>query len=385
VSEAPLYVLATLGLHVALSEWLARHTFLRHVGAALLVIVLTAISSNLGLLPSYLEGQALYDAIFGPVASMAIFFLLLGVHLADLRKAGAALVSLFLLGSLATVCGVVCGLYVAGGRDAFGELTFAVGGMFVGTYTGGSVNFNAVASQYGVTSEGGLYLGASVVDSAMTTIWMAVTVALPRLLARRSEDPGTGESSVAGPHTGEDDDTETTHHFELTLVASIGAFSVWGAGELSAWTKGAMGYEVPSVLVLSTMALGLAQLRSVQKLRGARLLGMFLVMLFLSVIGVLCDEAALLSLGELAGKLSIFVVVVVLVHGTIVFGAGALFKQDPVLSAVASQANIGGGTSALALARSLGRPDLVLPAILIGALGNAVGTYLGFGVAEILR
>ena len=75
----------------------------------------------------------------------------------------------------------------------------------------------------------------------------------------------------------------------------------------------------------------------------------------------------------------------VLVHGAVVFGGALLFKQDPVLAAVASQANVGGGTSALALARSLGRADLVLPAILIGALGNALGTYLGFGVAELLK
>jgi uncharacterized membrane protein len=54
------------------------------------------------------------------------------------------------------------------------------------------------------------------------------------------------------------------------------------------------------------------------------------------------------------------------------------------VAAVASQANIGGGTSALALARSLGRRDLVLPAILVGSLGTALGTYLGLAVAEAL-
>ena len=62
----------------------------------------------------------------------------------------------------------------------------------------------------------------------------------------------------------------------------------------------------------------------------------------------------------------------------------ALGKIDPVTASVASQANVGGGTSALALARSLGRSDLVLPAILVGALGNAVGTYLGFLTAGYL-
>ncbi len=382
--EAPLYILAALGLHVALSEYLARHTFLRHVGAALLVIVLTAISANLGLLPTYEENLDFYNVIFGPVASLSIFLLLLGVNLADVKKAGGALLSLFLLGSFGTVAGVFCGLLSVGGFDAFGDLTFALGGMFVGTYTGGSVNFNAVAAQYGVMQEGGLYLGASVVDSAMTTIWMAATVAIPRLLQRRRSGAGP-QLEIGGPLTGEDQDTETTHHFDLALLVSIGCLVVWVAGEVSLWASVAFGFQIPSVLVLSTVALVLAQLPFIQALRGARLLGMLLVMLFLSVIGVLCDVGALLELGQLAGKLSLFCFVCVFVHGVVVFGGAALFKQDPVLAAVASQANIGGGTSALALARSLGRSDLVLPAILIGALGTALGTYLGFGVAELLR
>ena len=66
------------------------------------------------------------------------------------------------------------------------------------------------------------------------------------------------------------------------------------------------------------------------------------------------------------------------------FGGAWLFKLDLESAAVASQANIGGGTSALVLAKSLGREDLVLPAILIGSLGNAVGTFLGFLVAGMV-
>ncbi|MHC5065166.1 MAG: DUF819 family protein, partial [Planctomycetota bacterium] len=53
--------------------------------------------------------------------------------------------------------------------------------------------------------------------------------------------------------------------------------------------------------------------------------------------------------------------------------------------AVASQANVGGSTSALALARSLGRGEMVLPAILVGSLGTALGNFAGFLTVEILR
>ena len=59
---------------------------------------------------------------------------------------------------------------------------------------------------------------------------------------------------------------------------------------------------------------------------------------------------------------------------------GVLAESRRELRIVASQAGVGGGTSALALARSLGRPDLTAPGILAGALGTALGTYLGFAV-----
>jgi uncharacterized membrane protein len=76
--------------------------------------------------------------------------------------------------------------------------------------------------------------------------------------------------------------------------------------------------------------------------------------------------------------------VLVLVHGLVTYGAARLMRLDLDVASVASQANVGGGTSALAVARSLGRGDLVLPAVLIGSLGNAVGTFLGFWAAEAL-
>ena len=70
-------------------------------------------------------------------------------------------------------------------------------------------------------------------------------------------------------------------------------------------------------------------------------------------------------------------------HGLVTFAAARAMKIDLDLAAVVSQANVGGGTSALALARSLGRSDLVLPAVLLGSLGNALGTFLGFWLAGV--
>jgi len=72
------------------------------------------------------------------------------------------------------------------------------------------------------------------------------------------------------------------------------------------------------------------------------------------------------------------------VHGLIIFGVGALLKQDWDIIAIASQANIGGNTTAIATAESLDRPDLLLPGMLAGSLGNAIGTYAGLLIAGFL-
>ncbi len=122
-----------------------------------------------------------------------------------------------------------------------------------------------------------------------------------------------------------------------------------------------------------------------QRSRGVRVTGWLAVMIFLAVIGSLCDVSALAQIGRLGGRLIVFVSVLVAVHGLVVFGLAGLLRVDWDMAAVASQANIGGSTSVLALARSLGRSDLVLPAILVGALGNGLGTYLGFLTASWLR
>ena len=72
-------------------------------------------------------------------------------------------------------------------------------------------------------------------------------------------------------------------------------------------------------------------------------------------------------------------------YQTVAFFVGGNLKQDWDIVSIASNANIGGATSAPVCAASLGRPDLQLPGLLAGTVGNAIGTYLGILVAELLK
>ena len=139
------------------------------------------------------------------------------------------------------------------------------------------------------------------------------------------------------------------------------------------------------VIWLTTIALGLAQIPVIQRIKGNKLMGMLCVYLFLAVIGAYCDIPTLLKNGDLAMTLITFVLILVTIHTLFQFGVGYLLKQDWDVMGIASQANLGGSSTCLVVAQSLGRDDLGLAGILIGALGNAVGTYFAIMMAEWLR
>ncbi|MHC4262669.1 MAG: DUF819 family protein [Planctomycetota bacterium] len=370
-------LLAILCGAIVLSEWLARTTPLRHVGTALLVIVVTAIVANVGLIPTVEDGSPVYDALFDEGIGLAIFWLLLKVELRALRRAGPAMLSLFLIGAAGIAIGVPVAMWLVGGPERFGPNGAGLGAMFVGTYTGGSVNFNLLSVLYRVDEQPALYAGAAVVDSLMTTVWMVLGVFLPRLLGSDAAAPIDATQSADL-----EEDTERLHPLDLGLALGLGLGALALSREISAHLAARGGPEIPSQIVLTVIALVLAQVPALARLRGTRTLGLFGVYGFLAAIGALCDVEALIGVGDLALPLLAFVAVTLTIHGGLVFTAARLLRLPPELAAVASQANVGGGSSALALARSLGRSDLVLPSILLGSLGTAVGTFLGIAIGS---
>jgi len=370
-----LFVAATLCLSVFFAVWLTRFPWGKSVGTPIFVILICALLSNLGLIPSAMASHPIYDGIFTYLAPLGIFIALLEVDLKSVRKAGLPLLAMFLLGSFATIIGVLVAWLLVQPAAAIGPLAPAIAGMFTGTYIGGSVNFSAIALHYQVNEAGNLFAAATVVDNLVGTPWIIASLILPKYLQKlfprkKLASAGSGKQ-VRG-----------AENISLSSLAALFALSLLGL----ALSQVLVGWfpQVPEIIFLTSLALLLAQFPSVQQLQGKHTVGFFLILLFLAVIGTLCDLSSLLGVGDLAVTLLLFVGTLVLVHGLVIFGLGALFKVDWDVIAVASQANVGGNTTAIAAAESLERPDLLIPGMLVGSFGNALGTYLGFVVVSLL-
>jgi uncharacterized membrane protein len=366
-----------------LAEWICRKPFFKSFGIALVVILLGALFTNIGVLPS--KANPTYNAIFEYVAPASLFLLLLNVNLAQLRKTGLPILVLFLLGSLGTVIGVLTATLVIQDGPLFDGMYPALAGMLAGTYTGGSINFNAVALHYRVMDEGLIYTSAVAVDNVLTTLWFFVTIAAPvglsRLFPLRKKE--TDKSEGEAVHPGVEDDKATLNIRTFSLWIGLSALALLLTDLITNYLV-QLGWGIPSMITLTTLALLLAQIPALHRQKGNMFLGSWGIYLFLSVVGAFCDLEAMGAAGKLSLLLLVFVTITDSMHGLVIFLGTYLLRYDWDMAAIASQANIGGGTTAMALAKNFGRNELILPAILIGSLGNALGTYLGFLVAGML-
>ena len=371
----PIYVLAVLCLMVILAVYAGKSRLGSKFGAALLVIVFTAVVANFGLIPSASDSIPLYDGIFTYLAPLSIFYLLLGVNLNSIKKAGAPMIIIFVLGSLATAAGVMAAWYLMSPQDSLGEDARVIAGMLAGTYTGGSANFNAVALHYKMQEKGVLYAGTIAVDNVITTLWIVVTLAIPTVMQKFWKGRKVSQNTLEAPIAEEE-------HFDfhsLIWLTFIGILAFFISDKFNEFFP-----QVPSILVLSTLGVILAQVRFINQLKGGHFLGLYLVYIFLAVIGAYCEISSVVELKSIGTTLLLFASISVLIHGALIIGLGSLFFRDWEMIAIASQANVGGGTNAMALAETFHRNELILPAILVGSLGNALGTYIGFTIVALL-
>ncbi len=370
--QDPFGVFLALAGAVFLAVWLeGRYRFFRAMSAGLMCLVFGMILSNSGLLPG--DAEAYYQ--LGNIwVNAAIVLVLLNVDLRSLLAAGKPMLGAFGIGAAGTMLGTATATFLL--ASAIGPETWKLTGQFTGTYIGGGANFYALASAFG--TDPNIMSGAVAADVIVTACWLATCLVVPALLrggkgldpVREGDAPVTLEQRLK--ESGE----------SLRMMDFFGLAAITLGAMVAARLLAAAVPVIPAVLWLTTIALVLGHTAPIRKLRGAPVLGNSLLYLFLAGNGAQSLVSEMLAYGP---SLFLYALITVGVHGLVIFGIGRLLRFDAGTLVVASQANVGGAASAVAIATARGYGDKLLPGIVVALGGYAFGNYLGFGMGTVAR
>jgi uncharacterized membrane protein len=358
----------------AFGFWCERFAWGRKYSGVMLLITAAIVLANLRIIPT---SAPAYDVVWDYLVPIAIPLLLFQADLKRIvQESGPTLIA-FIIGSGAVAAGAIVGVHLLdlGAREA------DLAGIFTGTYIGGSLNFAAVAEATQM-QDSSLLAAAVAADNVITNLHFLLVIFIPGIgwMARRYPTHHMDKAEVldinadSPPHRIADLDVAGLL-MSLALAFAIAAIGSWLA-ELA-------DYPQFAILVITAIAVMIATLlpTTMARLSGHREAGNIMMFIFLASIGASAD---IWKLVEIAPILFVFAAVIILVHLMVLFGLGMLLRLDLAELAMASAVCIGGPASAPALASAKGWRDLLIPGVLAGSFGYAVGSFIGVTVSELL-
>lgn len=375
-------ILAILFVVVAFSIYGERKRWFGNISGVLVAIMLAAVFASLKVIPSGSNSDIpvpVYDFAFTYLIPFSIPLLLFNVRFKKIIKESGRLLTIFLIGAI----GVVIGAVIAGLCIDLGENTWKLAGVYTATYTGGSVNFMAVASTFDFL-EDPLFAASIVVDNVFTIFYIMLLFLLPKLKfmqryyppADRSDDFITNDKVLKNERLFE--------HLALSLAISgvIVGLSMWLAPILENWLQTELSLDVLIITILILIAANIFH-QLLEKLEAVAFqVGMYMLYVFLAVIGATCDISTMLTSSP---KVLLFAITVIGVHLIVSLIAGKLLKFSLEEISIASGANAGGVSISAPMSATFKMKKAVTPAILIGIMGYVIGTFLGIGVGMFLK
>lgn len=365
-----------------------RYKWASKIPGAVIALLIAITASNLKIIPT---DAPTYDIVWGYIVPLAIPLLLFKTNIQSLVKESWKLLLLFLTSSMATMIGTVIAFLAL--RHYIPDLD-KISGMISASYSGGGVNYAAMSAKLEPSES--INAATIVADNMMMAFYFLILIGLAGIpiIRRIWGSPHTDE--IEKDPAMQSSRTLSEAYWKPNLISlkdiaiclASSMLIVLISFKLSALLKAVLGTSdniigdllinliTDKYLLLTTITFIVASLfkGTFEKLSGSQELGTYCIYLFFVVIGIPASISLIVTKAPL---LFVFVFIIAMVNLAITMGIGKLFKFNIEEVVLACNANIGGPTTAAALAISKGWTKLVGSILVIGTVGYVVGNYIG--------
>jgi uncharacterized membrane protein len=358
------------------------------ISGPVLALSIAMVLANLRIMPA---SSAVYDTISQRLVPLALPLLLFRANVFHIMRSTGWLFVAFHVASVGTLVGA---LVAAAVMQRSVPNVPEVAAIMSASYIGGGVNFIAVKESYRVSANitNPLLVADNFIMAGMFIVLLLVCRSrwARRLYAHPHTADAVDSRQLAAEHWRPKEIALLDIAAAMAVAVGVVAIAHFTAAETVEFARRTVG-DSPIVEVCgnkfvhitawSTLLATVAH-RLLARVRGAEEIGAYLLYIFLFSIGLPADLWQVVTSVPL---LFVFCLIIAVANLLVAFVGGWLLRLNLEDIALGVNASLGGPPTAAAMAISMGWSRLVLPALLVGIWGYAIGTAVGLAVGETLR
>lgn len=368
---------ATLGIWSEYKKWTGQ------VSGILITMILMSVLSMTGVVPLASDPKqkvAVYELVLSYFIPISIPMMLMGSNITRIVREGGRLLFAFLVGAV----GVILGSFLAFFLINLGPDSGNAAGVISATLIGGSMNFVATGEIMNFSTHP-LFSATLAVDNFAANAYILLMFAIPsmKFMARFFVPPKVENRGNSESEQNKEKYPITMERIALSVMIAVVIAAAGGliSDLIQKIYSTRMSMSILMITLLSVLIANLFPKRLKKLEDTAFSIGLWMMYIFLAVIGASTNLADMLKVGPAVLG---FYLIIMFFHFIFLVSLSKLFKFDVYEAIISSAANIMGPSVAAPMAASLGQKKLITPAILVGILGYVIGTFVGVSIAMTL-
>ncbi|KAF2600837.1 hypothetical protein F2Q68_00008240 [Brassica cretica] len=335
------------------------------VSGALVSTLIGLAASNLGVISS---DSPAFAVVLNFLLPLAVPLLLFRADLRRVVQSTGKLLLAFVIGSVATTVGTALAYYLVPMR-ALGPDSWKIAAALMGRHIGGAVNYVAIANALEVSPS--VLAAGLAADNVICAVYFTSLFAIGSKIPAETLPPPTSDAeTIKG--------SETENKIPVLLIATGIAVSlaICKVGALLTKHFGISGGSLPAITAVVVVLATVFPSQFGRLAPSGEAMALILMQVFFTVIGA---SGNIWSVINTAPSIFLFALVQIGTHLAVILGVGKLLNVELRLLLLASNANVGGPTTAAGMATAKGWNSLIVPGILAGIFGISIATFIGIG------
>lgn len=338
------------------------------ISGAMVSILVGLVASSAGVISAQ---SPTYQVVMEFLLPLAIPLLLFNADLRRVIRSTGNLLRAFLIGSAATTIGTVVAFFIVPMRS-LGEDSWKIAAAIMSRHIGGAVNYVAVSEALEVSPS--ILAAGLAADNVVCAVYFASLFALAsKIGAEDSPSKNDGLLHYEGVKFPKDSEEGSKLPILQSTIAIFVSFTICKLATSITKLFGVQGGKLPCITAIIVILATLFPVQFGALAPTGEAIAMILMQVFFAVVGA---NGSLWNVVNTTPGIFVFSSIQIVVHVAVILALGRFFGFEKKMLLIASNANVGGPTTACGMATAKGWNSLIIPGILAGVFGIAIATFI---------